>query len=362
MIPTDKIKKMYETMVTINEADVVFNQAQRQSRISFYMTQTGEEASNIGTAAAIEDHDLLFPQYRESGAFLWRGFSIQQMAHQLCGNYKDFGQGKQMPVHYGSKDLNICTVSSPLCTQLPQASGAGYKYRINNENRIAVTYFGEGAASEGDFHPALNFAATLRCQTLFYCRNNMYAISTPIDDQYAGDGIAVRGVSYGMPTLRVDGNDIFAIYAATKQAREMIIRDKRPVLIEAMSYRIGDHSTSDNSSAYRTEKEMEKWKDLMQKVSNPITRLEKYLLREGLITADQNEKLRKDARDAVRESLKAASDLPKPSIDWMFDSVYDGLPKHISEQKEQLRAHLRKYPDQYHLEKFIDGKKWIYLI
>jgi 2-oxoisovalerate dehydrogenase E1 component alpha subunit len=250
---------MYETMVTINEADVVFNQAQRQSRISFYMTQTGEEASNIGTAAALEDHDLLFPQYRESGAFLWRGFSIQQMAHQLCGNWKDFGQGKQMPVHYGSKEMNICTVSSPLCTQLPQASGAGYKYRINGENRIAVTYFGEGAASEGDFHPALNFAATLRCQTLFYCRNNMYAISTPIDDQYAGDGIAVRGVSYGMPTIRVDGNDIFAIFAATKKAREMIIKDKRPVLIEAMSYRIGDHSTSDNSSAYRNEKEMEKW-------------------------------------------------------------------------------------------------------
>jgi 2-oxoisovalerate dehydrogenase E1 component alpha subunit len=137
------------------------------------------------------------------------------MAHQLCGNYLDVGKGKQMPVHYGSKDLNICTVSSPLCTQLPQAAGAGYKYRINGENRIAVTYFGEGAASEGDFHPALNFAATLRCQTLFYCRNNMYAISTPIDDQYAGDGIAVRGVSYGMPTIRVDGNDVFAIYVAT---------------------------------------------------------------------------------------------------------------------------------------------------
>ena len=104
------------------------------------------------------------------------------MAHQLCGNFNDLGDGKQMPVHYGSKELNICTVSSPLCTQLPQAAGAGYKYRINNEDRIAVTYFGEGAASEGDFHPALNFAATLRCQTLFYCRNNMYAISTPIDD------------------------------------------------------------------------------------------------------------------------------------------------------------------------------------
>lgn len=119
-----------------------------------------------------------------------------------------------MPIHYGSKDINIVTVSSPLCTQVPQASGCGYNYRIQKKDRIAVTYFGEGSASEGDFHPALNFAATLRCQTLFFCRNNMYAISTPIDDQYAGDGIAVRGVSYGMPTIRVDGNDLLAIYSA----------------------------------------------------------------------------------------------------------------------------------------------------
>ena len=114
-------------------------------------------------------------------------------------------------------------------------------------DRIAVTYFGEGAASEGDFHSALNFAATLRSQTLFYCRNNMYAISTPIDDQYAGDGIVVRGVAYGMPSIRVDGNDLFAIYHATEEARKLIVKEKRPVLIEAISYRIGDHSTSDFS-------------------------------------------------------------------------------------------------------------------
>jgi len=141
----------------------------------------------------------------------------------MVGNHLDLGEGKQMPVHYGSQEHNVCTVSSPLCTQLPQASGAGYKYRIKGEDRVAVTYFGEGAASEGDFHPALNFAATLKSQTLFFCRNNMYAISTPIDDQYAGDGIAVRGVGYGIPTIRVDGNDIFAVYAATKKAREMIV-------------------------------------------------------------------------------------------------------------------------------------------
>jgi 2-oxoisovalerate dehydrogenase E1 component alpha subunit len=169
------------------------------------------------------------------------------MAHQLTSNIHDLGKGRQMPVHYGSKELNICTVSSPLCTQVPQASGAGYQYRIKGQDRIAITYFGEGAASEGDFHSALNFAATLRCQTLFFCRNNMYAISTPIDDQYAGDGIVVRGVAYGMPSVRVDGNDIFAIYNACKHARELIIKEKRPALIEAISYRVGDHSTSDFS-------------------------------------------------------------------------------------------------------------------
>lgn len=177
----------------------------------------------------------------------------------MVGNHSDGGKGRQMPVHYGAKDLNICTISSTLGTQIPNSSGAGYKYRINKEDRVAISYFGEGAASEGDFHSALNFASTLRCQTLFICRNNGYAISTPIDDQYAGDGIAPRGLSYGMPTIRVDGNDILAVSIGTQKARELIIKEKRPVLLETMSYRGGDHSTSDASANYRNEKEMQKW-------------------------------------------------------------------------------------------------------
>jgi 2-oxoisovalerate dehydrogenase E1 component alpha subunit len=239
-----------------------------------------------------------------------------------------------MPVHYGSKELNICTVSSPLCTQVPQASGAGYQYRISGQDRIAITYFGEGAASEGDFHSALNFAATLRCQTLFFCRNNMYAISTPIDDQYAGDGIAVRGVAYGMPTIRVDGNDIFAIYNACKKAREMIIADKRPALVEAISYRVGDHSTSDFSQRYRDEKEMQKWKELLAKFKSPIERFEKYLTRRGLVKPEDTARFREEARTAVREALKAAIEAPKPPIDDLFNDVYEKIPKHIENQRQ----------------------------
>ena len=357
-IPDEKLLKMYDTMVTMNAADGVYNAAQRQSRISFYMTQLGEEASVIGSAAAVQDEDLIFPQYREAGAFLWRGFSIQQMGHQLTGNQYDLGCGKQMPIHYGSKDINICTVSSPLCTQVPQASGAGYRYRITNQDKIAMTYFGEGAASEGDFSPALNFASTLRAQTLFFCRNNMYAISTPIDDQYTGDGIAVRGPSYGMHTIRVDGNDIFAVYCATQKAREFIIKEKRPVLLEAISYRVGDHSTSDFSQRYRDEKEMQKWNDLLAKFGNPIERFEKYLLNRGLISEDRPKQLKQDAIEQVRTALKNSTVELLPEPDVLFTQVYDEMPDNLVEQREELREHLKKWPNDYSLEKFKNGKQY----
>ena len=332
-ISDELLLKMYDTMVTMNEADSVYNAAQRQARISFYMTQLGEEASGIGSAAALDPKDLIFPQYREAGAFLWRGFSIQQMGHQLTGNQYDLGQGKQMPIHYGSRDLNIVTVSSPLATQLPQASGAGYNFRIKGEDRIAVTYVGEGACSEGDFHGALNFAATLRAQTLFYVRNNGYAISTPIDDQYAGDGIAVRGIAYGMPTIRVDGNDLLAIYFATKYARKMIIEEKCPVLIEAISYRVGDHSTSDFSQRYRDEEEMKKWTELLEKFSSPIQRMENYLTKRGLINEERTKATRKDALNQVRNALKAATGELLPEVDQLFEQVYEEMPTILKDQR-----------------------------
>lgn len=172
---------------------------------------------------------------------------MEDFTNQLVGNVEDKGKGKQMPVHYGDKKINYVTVSSPLGTQIPQAAGAGYHFRIAGEKKIAVTYFGDGAASEGDFSTAINFASTLRSQTLFYCRNNFYAISTPVDEQYSGDGIAARSKAYGINSIKVDGNDVVAVHVAVKKAREMILKTQAPVLIEAHCYRIGDHSTSDFS-------------------------------------------------------------------------------------------------------------------
>ncbi len=174
------LKDWYKMMLKLNAMDMIFYDAQRQGRISFYMTSFGEEATHIGSASALKPQDVVYSQYREAGVFMYRGFTLSNFAHQCFGSHKDLGKGRQMPVHYGSKALNCHTISSPLATQLPQASGAAYALKREGGDKMVTCYFGEGAASEGDFHPALNFAVTLKCPVLFFCRNNGYAISTPV--------------------------------------------------------------------------------------------------------------------------------------------------------------------------------------
>ena len=351
-IPKEKLLKIFDAMVTNHEADKIFNMAQRQNRISFYMTSLGEEASTVGSAAACQDHDLIFPQYREQGALIYRGYTVKEMANQLKGNHYDVGKGRQMPVHYGSKDLHYVTVSSPLATQIPQASGSGYTFRVTKQDRIALTYFGDGAASEGDFHSAMNFAATLKAQTLFFCRNNMFAISTPVDEQFAGDGIAARGLAYGMHTVRVDGNDLFAVYNAVSEARRMIIEEGKPALIEAISYRGGDHSTSDFADLYRNEEEMKKVNRLLKKLNDPIARLRNYLEDKKWINKDYIDKARERLIVEIRDALKSANAEPFPHIDELFNDVYEEIPAHIQEQKDELHAHLAKYGKHYNLGEF----------
>ncbi|KAJ8308249.1 hypothetical protein KUTeg_013123 [Tegillarca granosa] len=185
----ETILKMYKDMTLLNTMDRILYESQRQGRISFYMTNFGEEGTHIGSAAALDPKDLVFGQYREAGVLMWRGFKLIQFMDQCYGNHDDLGKGRQMPVHYGSPELNFVTISSTLATQMPQASGAAYAFKRAQNGQCVICYFGEGAASEGDAHAAFNFAATLDCPIIFFCRNNGYAISTPTCDQYRGDGI-----------------------------------------------------------------------------------------------------------------------------------------------------------------------------
>ncbi|KAF0688070.1 Aste57867_20294 [Aphanomyces stellatus] len=334
---------LYKNMVRLNQMDNVFYDAQRQGRISFYMTAFGEEGTLFGSAAGIKPRDMVFAQYREAGVLMWRGFTLDQFADQLFSNEDDLGKGRQMPVHYGSRELNYQTVSSPLATQLPQAAGAAYGFKLAKEDRISICYFGEGAASEGDFHAALNFAATRDCPVLFFARNNGYAISTPVKDQFRGDGIASRGAGYGIPVIRVDGNDIFAVYEVTKKARELIMTEGRPVLIETMSYRQGHHSTSDDSTRYREVSEIKFWKD----TNCPLTRLKLFMLEKGWWSEERDVSLKDTERTNVLQSLAKAEAKGIPHISTMFNDVYKEKPRHIQEQEQEMLEHLAKYPDHY---------------
>lgn len=205
-----------------------------------------------------------------------------------------------MPIHYGSKELNFVTISSALATQMPHAVGAAYALKLQRSPAVAVTYFGDGGSSEGDAHAALNFAATLRAPCLFICRNNGYAISTPTREQYRGDGVAGRGPAYGIPSIRVDGGDVRAVYEATAEARAMALRDSSPVLIEAMAYRSGHHSTSDDSSRYRSSDEVAGWRD-------PVVRTRQWLQQQGWWDEEREAALQERTRREVVEALAGQS-------------------------------------------------------
>ena len=341
-VSDDTAVSWYREMVQVSVMDNLLDMAQRQARVSFYMKSAGEEATHIGSAAALDSEDVILAQYREIGVLLHRGFGLQQVMHQCFSNDLDYGKGRQMPIHYGSREHNFHTISSPLATQLPQAAGVAYALKRKGQGNVAVCYFGEGAASEGDAHPAFNFSATLECPIVFFCRNNGYAISTPTREQYRGDGIVSRAPGYGMDWVRVDGNDIFAVYAATCAARESAVANNRPVLIEAMTYRMGHHSTSDDSSSYRGKDELNVFS-----ADTPIQRMRAYLESKGLWDQEQEEELISSHKKVVKEAFAAADERPKPPLSDLFEDVYAEVPPHLEKQQEELKAHVAKYPNEY---------------
>ena len=247
----DTLKRVHQQMIRLREMDTIFQNSQRQGRFSFYMTCRGEEAIPFGAATALESQDVVLAQYREQGVLMWRGFSLQQFSDQCYSNESDLGKGRQMPVHYGSRALNYQTISSCLGTQIPQAVGVAYSLKLSAANAtddgretkkaVSLCFFGEGCSSTNDFHSGLNLSATLKCPVIFFCRNNGYAISTSVKEQYAGDGVISRAPGYGMAAIRVDGNDVFAVHAAVREARIYALENNAPILIEAMSYRCGHH-------------------------------------------------------------------------------------------------------------------------
>ena len=335
--------RAHRQMIRLRQMDTILQNAQRQGRISFYMTCSGEEAIHMGAGAALDLGDTILAQYREQGLLMWRGFTLEQFTSQCFSNEKDIGKGRQMPVHYGCRALNYHTVSSPLGTQLTQAVGAAYKYKLEGKPNVAIVFFGDGCASSIDFHSACNFAATLKAPCIFFCRNNGYAISTPVTEQYSGDGIISRCKGYGMAGLRVDGNDVFAVAAAVKKAKEYALANNAPIMIEAMTYRQGHHSTSDDSSRYRSVEEVEEQADN----GDPIRRLGAFLESVGLADETTSQEIQDEEKLAVLKAMEAAEKRKPPPLKDLFEDVYHDMPQHLLEQQQSLQSHIGKYPERY---------------
>ncbi|CAN0088899.1 unnamed protein product, partial [Phaeothamnion confervicola] len=257
---------------------------------------------------------------------------------------------RQANVLVSSSFIHITTRSSPFVLlvtfllDMLQAAGAAYALKLSGSRNVAMCYFGDGAASERDFHAALNFAATLDCPVVFFCRNNGYAISTPTAEQYRGDGIVSRAPGYGVHGVRVDGNDALAVYAATAAARELAADSNRPVLLEAMTYRVGHHSTSDDWSRYRDGAEVKRWQG---PGGDGVARFRLYLERRGLWGEGEDRDLRDKERMAVMLALETAEKKGRPPLSSMFEDVYRDMPPALQEQQAAMVAHIAKYPESY---------------
>jgi 2-oxoisovalerate dehydrogenase E1 component alpha subunit len=328
----EELLRFYDFMMLTREFDTRGLRLQRQGRTGFYVPCTGEEALQIGSAAALAAQDWIYCAYREPGAALWRGMPLYKMLCQLYGNADDPIKGRQMPSHFGDRDAKFVPASSPVGTQIPMCVGSAWAAKIKKENAVFLTYFGDGATSEGDFHVGMNFAGVYKLPVVFFCKNNQYAISCPASQQTASHTFALKAVAYGFEGVRVDGNDVLAVYKVTKEAVDKARSGGGPTLIEAVTFRMGPHSTADDPRRYRTEKGVEEWK-----AKDPLLRFRLYLERKGLWDEAKEKALQERTMKEVDDTIRAAEKVPPPRIETIFEDVYAEMPWHLEEQMEEAK-------------------------
>lgn len=327
-LPPETLAWLYESMVVTRELDIEFVNLQRQGELALYASCRGQEAAQIGAAACLPKTDWLFPQYREIGAFLLRGLTPAQMGAVWRGKW-----------HGGLQFTEKCVapISIPIGTQGLHAVGAAMAAQRLGEESVTLTFMGDGATSEGDAHEALNFAAVFKAPCVFVVQNNHWAISVPVSRQLAGPSIAHRAIGYGMPGVRVDGNDVLACYAVTAEAAQRARGGGGPTLIEAITYRMGPHTTSDDPTRYRSDEELEYWA-----ARDPIQRYRTYLQSVGVWSERLEERVAAKSKRLRAELREAVVDADDFDITDVFDTVYHDITPDLLAQREQVLAEIAK--------------------
>jgi pyruvate dehydrogenase E1 component alpha subunit len=327
-IAPDTLLHAYRTMVLTRHLDERAMRLQRAGRIGFTVPNKGVEAVQIGAAAALRSSDWIFPSYRDFGMALHHGVPVEHMLHGMFCNGLDHSKGRQMPVHYTFADpIRFVSISSPIGTHIPQAVGAARAAQQRGEDTVFLTSFGDGGTSSLGFHSGLVFAGVWKSPVIFLCQNNGWAISCPADKQTGSDGFAVKGEGYGVPGVQVDGNDFLAVYTVVLEAVTRARRGEGPTLIEAITMRMGGHSSSDDPTKYVPAEVLEAWAK-----KDPIARFEKYLRHRGLLDDAQVQAAARSAEQQVAAAVEAAEKAPLPAIETIFTDVYAEVPPSLRQQ------------------------------
>ncbi|MGE5189592.1 MAG: pyruvate dehydrogenase (acetyl-transferring) E1 component subunit alpha [Gemmatimonadota bacterium] len=330
-LSADDLLYLFRKMLLLRAFDEKAIALQRAGRIGFFVPSFGQEAAEAGSAFALRDGDWIFPSYRDQGVALVRGCPLEALVGQLFGNASDPTRGRQMPNHWCDRKVPIVSVSSPVATQLPHAVGAAYAARLRREEIAVIAYFGDGGSSTGEFHAAMNFAGVFGTPTVFFCSNNQYAISVPFSRQTASASVAGKAAGYGFAGVLVDGNDLLAVHRVTRDALEKARAGGGPTLVEAVTYRMGPHSTSDDPTRYRRPEEVAAWER-----KDPLRRLAGHLERAGLADAAAVGRMAAEARDEVARAVRACEAAPPVATESLVEDVYAEMPWHLAEQRAWL--------------------------
>ena len=324
----------YREMRRLRLLDAKMILLQRQGRVGFYGAAHGQEAVPIATGLALLADDWVFPALREQSIMLVRGFPLDAFIAQVFGNSGDVQKGRQMPSHQSGRAVNQVTWSSCIGPQLPQAVGVAYAMKLAKKETIAVAFAGDGATSQGDFHAAMNFAAVWKAPCVLVCQNNGWSISVPTSKQTVSETIAIKAVAYGMPGVRVDGNDIVAVYSVLRDAFDHARKGGGPTFVEAVTYRMGAHSTSDDPTRYRSQQEVDEWAK-----KDPLDRLRRFVTKSGWLDDIRDRALEEELTKEVNEAVNRVEALAPPDRASLFYDVYAELPWHLREQRDEMLDH-----------------------
>ncbi|HEY4178986.1 MAG TPA: thiamine pyrophosphate-dependent enzyme [Kofleriaceae bacterium] len=338
-------RKLFEGMIRIRVTDARMMALQRQGRIGFYGEAMGQEAAVVGSAAASKPDDWIVPALREAGVGIFRGMTLDSYIAQIFGNSEDPTKGRQMPCHPCDRERHYVVMSSCVSTQIPHAVGIAMAMKIKGDKGVCTFGFmGDGGTSEGDFHVALNFAGVQKCPVVLICQNNQWAISTPGSVQTAGETIAIKGLGYGVESIRVDGNDVLAVYYAVSHAAERARNGGGPTFVELLTYRVSAHSSSDDPSRYRDEAITEMWRGQR----DPIRRFEAFLLKRGWVTEGERDALAQKLEADVREAIARQEAVASPALSTLVDDVFEQPTWLLQEQLAEVAAGARPKNPHHH--------------